>query len=158
MTVSYYIYIYIYIYICVCVWCVCVCVCVCVSVLVSVCKCVEIVAFGLFERQAIGLLAWCSISILINFLVIEAFPGEAFVIGNIYLFTCLRLRHRISSLFYLKTSILIPVNKHSRLANQSQIILSSSTTFWLVNLTIAQINIRGKSIISANQILIGHPT
>ena len=59
----------------------------------------------------------------------------------------------------LKTSIFLEdssANKHSQLANQSQIFLYSST-FWLLKQSNALIYICEKSTPSSYQILIGHP-
>ena len=49
-----------------------------------------------------------------------------------------------------------PKNEHSRLDNQSEIILYTFTTFWLVNPSNTLIYVCGKSIPSTYQILIGH--
>ena len=60
----------------------------------------------------------------------------------------------------LKTSIFIEDsagNKHSRLVNQSQIILYTFTTFWLVSQSNVLIYFCGQIIPSTYQILIGHP-
>ena len=66
-----------------------------------------------------------------NFLESEVFAGEALALREIsFLIVLSSDRHRISSL--LKTLIFIEDflgNKHSRLANQSQIISYSSRTF-----------------------------
>ena len=74
---------------------------------------------------------------LIQFSKSEAFAGEALVIGEISFLILLSLvwTSDIFSHLTLETSIFIedsPGNKHSRLANQLQIILYTFTTFSLI--------------------------
>ena len=101
-------------------------------------------------------------SIWFNFSQSEAFAGEALVLGEIFLIILLLSvrTSNLSTLLTLKLSIFIensPKNKHSRLANQSQIISYSFSTFWQANQSNALISVYVKSIPSPSQILIGHP-
>ena len=71
---------------------------------------------------------------------------------NLVLFSYLRYGHRVSFLTNPKTYPFIKEslgNKLSRLTNQSQIILYSSTTFWLFSQSNAQIYDHEKSIPSS---------
>ena len=94
----------------------------------------SLIAFVVFERQTIEVFGWCNFSILFNFSEIEAFASEALILGEISFLILLPLV-RISDLFsqlIVKTIIFIKDSlgtKHSRLTNQSQIILYTFMTF-----------------------------
>ena len=88
----------------------------------------EIVAFVVFEKQLTEAFGWCSFSILFNLWEREAFAGEISFLILLSLIWTLDLFSHVT----LKTFIFIkdsPRNKHSQLANQSQIISYTFITF-----------------------------
>ena len=112
----------------------------------------------MFEIYNLGI--WL-VSIVFNFSEIEDFAGETLVLGEISFLILLSLVWTSDLFFHqiLKTSIFIEDSsgkKHSRLANQSQIILYTFTTFWLVSQSNVLIYVCEKSILFTYQILIDH--
>ena len=103
----------------------------------------------MFERQTIEVFDWCSFTLLFTFSESKAFAGEALVLGGISFLIHLSLvwTSDLFSHLTLETSIFTedsPGSKHSWLANQSQIILYTFTTFWLVSQSNVLIYVGGR--------------
>ena len=122
----------------------------------------KIVTVAVFERQTMEVFGWYSFSILFNFLVCEAFAGEALVLSEISFLILLSLVWTSDLFSHLTPKIFIfiedsPGNQHSQLANQSQIILYTLITFQLVSQSNGLFYVCRKCIPSTCQILSGHP-